>query len=69
MQHSDDMSAYVVLAQDLESDACEWQVHTGPDAEERAHAHAERWLKRHATQGRWIAYVRVCGAKPVTSYT
>lgn len=58
--------AYVVLAQNLDSDACEWQVHTGPHAEQRAHAHAEKWIARNG--GRWIAQVRVCNARPDKMY-
>lgn len=47
--------SYVVLAQDLNSDDCEWIVETGPDALERAEQHLAKWTRR---EGRWVGNIR-----------
>lgn len=54
-------TAYVVLAQDLDSDDCEWTVHTGRTAYIQACATARRWVQK---QGRWVAQIRDCNSKP-----
>lgn len=46
--------AYIVVAQDLQSDAAEWQIHTGRDALERAEAVLTKWVAR---DGRWCGQV------------
>lgn len=47
--------AYVVLAQDLNSDDAEWTVCTGPDALERAKKTLSKWTRR---EGRWVGNIR-----------
>ena len=53
--------AYVVLAQNLDSDECEWTVETGPDALERAERTLAKWTGR---DGRWVGNIRPT-AEPV----
>lgn len=47
--------AYVVLAQDLNSDDAEWSVCTGKDAFERAQWKLSKWVAR---EGRWVGNIR-----------
>ena len=47
--------AYVVLAQDLNSDDAEWTVCSGPHALGRAKATLETWIRR---EGRWVGNIR-----------
>lgn len=47
--------AYVVLAQDLNSDDAEWTVFTGVDALERSKKTLAKWTRR---DGRWVGNIR-----------
>lgn len=47
--------AYVVLAQNLDSDDAEWTVCTGQDALERAKTTLAKWVRR---EGRWVGNIR-----------
>lgn len=57
-----DNPAYVVLAQDLASDDCEWQVCTGKWAEHEAFRAARKMLEK---DGRWRVNIRVCSPDPI----
>lgn len=47
--------AYVVLAQNLDTDECEWTVCTGTHALGRAKATLQKWTRR---EGRWVGNIR-----------
>lgn len=47
--------SYIILAQDLDSDQCEWMVETGANARDRAKQQLARWIKR---DGRWVGHIR-----------
>jgi len=55
--------AYVVLAQDLNSDDAEWTVCSGPDALERAQRTLLKWTRR---DGRWVGNIRPTGQAVVS---
>lgn len=46
--------AYIVVAHDLQSDAAEWQIHTGHRALESAQKRLAQWVGR---DGRWVGQV------------
>lgn len=50
---------YLAIAQDLNSDNCEWSIFGGKDAETAAKRRVEQWCEYYGA--RWVGFVRPVG--------